>query len=230
MDAPMPRTPSAELSSDQLREIEKRIVEDANDERLEAAWEGVESLLAVQGGREDVALALLRIVDDRHLPREKSLEVLGKVYDAHHRNESILALVGGVLESARTRGRFNEGVAANRAAQDLAGERDEAIEWNLGICATGAGEAGVALQVWKRMEQRIEIGRFGLPDGSYARCKVRLAQRPLATSQGCPGFPSPGHAPQEPLSAVRLRRNTGRGAAGRPGQRGPAGRHRRVPA
>jgi hypothetical protein len=29
-------------------------------------------------------------------------------------------------------------------------------------------------------DQKIEIGRFDLPDGSYPQCKVRLAERPLA--------------------------------------------------
>ena len=30
------------------------------------------------------------------------------------------------------------------------------------------------------MEQRIEMGRFGLPEGGYPQCKVKLAERPLA--------------------------------------------------
>ncbi len=80
----------------------------------------------------------------------------------------------------KTRGRFAEGMAENRAAARLADEPEEAIEWNLGICATGAGEGEAALEVWKRMEQIIEMGRFGLPDGGYPQCKVKLAERPLA--------------------------------------------------
>lgn len=80
----------------------------------------------------------------------------------------------------KTRGRFEEGVAANQTAARLAGEEIECYEWNLGICATGAGNAEVALDVWKRMGQNIEIGRFGLPEGPYPQCKVKLAERPLA--------------------------------------------------
>lgn len=80
----------------------------------------------------------------------------------------------------KTRGRFREGMSANQAAAARRGGSDEATDWNLGICATGAGEAAVALEVWKRLGNEIEIGRFGLPDGGYAGCKVRLAQRPLA--------------------------------------------------
>jgi Flp pilus assembly protein TadD len=80
----------------------------------------------------------------------------------------------------KTRGRFEEGVAANQTAASLADEINEGCEWNLGICATGARNAAVALDVWKRRGQKLEIGRFGLPDGLYPSCKVRLAERPLA--------------------------------------------------
>ncbi|MBP2446103.1 tetratricopeptide repeat protein [Rhizobium leguminosarum] len=80
----------------------------------------------------------------------------------------------------KTRGRFAEGVAAGRAAASLQRETVDSTEWNLGICATGARDPETALDVWKRMEQKIELGRFGLPEGGYPACKVRLAQRPLA--------------------------------------------------
>ena len=30
------------------------------------------------------------------------------------------------------------------------------------------------------MGQKIELGRFGLPEGRYSPCKVKLAERPLA--------------------------------------------------
>jgi hypothetical protein len=80
----------------------------------------------------------------------------------------------------KTRGRFAEGVASNQMAASLVDEAVESYEWNLGICATGAGNAAVALDVWKRMGQAIEIGRFGLPEGRYPQCKVKLAERPLA--------------------------------------------------
>jgi len=80
----------------------------------------------------------------------------------------------------KTRGRFAEGVAANRAAASLSQEVVDSFEWNLGICATGAGDAETALDVWKRMGQKIGPGRFSLPEGGYPACKVRLAERPLA--------------------------------------------------
>jgi tetratricopeptide (TPR) repeat protein len=80
----------------------------------------------------------------------------------------------------KTRGRFREGLEANQRAASLAKEPSEATQWNLGICATGAREGATALEVWKRMEHKIEMGRFGLPEGGYPSCKVRLAERPLA--------------------------------------------------
>ncbi|NNH59156.1 prenyltransferase [Rhizobium laguerreae] len=80
----------------------------------------------------------------------------------------------------KTRGRFAEGAAAGRAAASLQQEVVDSSEWNLGICATGARDAETALDVWKRMGQKIELGRFGLPEGGYPACKVRLAERPLA--------------------------------------------------
>jgi len=80
----------------------------------------------------------------------------------------------------KTRGRFAEGVTSNRTAASLASEVFESYEWNLGICATGSGNAAVALDVWKRMGHAIEMGRFGLPEGRYPQCKVKLAERPLA--------------------------------------------------
>ena len=69
---------------------------------------------------------------------------------------------------------------SNQTAANLADERVDRYEWNLGICATGAANGAVALDVWKRMGQKIEMGRFGLPEGSYPQCKVKLAERPLA--------------------------------------------------
>ncbi len=69
---------------------------------------------------------------------------------------------------------------ANQKAASLVEEPVDAYEWNMGICATGAGEAEVALEVWQRMKQKIAMGRFNLPEGGYPQCKVRLAERPLA--------------------------------------------------
>jgi tetratricopeptide (TPR) repeat protein len=80
----------------------------------------------------------------------------------------------------KTRGKFDEGMKSNQTATSLAAEAVDPYEWNLGICATGSGSGAVALDVWKRMGSKIEMGRFGLPEGSYPQCKVKLAQRPLA--------------------------------------------------
>lgn len=80
----------------------------------------------------------------------------------------------------KTRGRFAASAAANRRAIDLSKEPTEAMLWNLGIAATGAGDGQTALGIWRDMGNKLEIGPDGLPEGSYPACKVRLAQRPLA--------------------------------------------------
>jgi hypothetical protein len=80
----------------------------------------------------------------------------------------------------KTRGRFAEGLVENQLAEKLAENPTQAMHWNAGICATGAGVADISLEIWKRLGNKIEMGRFGLPDGGYAQCKVRLAERPLA--------------------------------------------------
>ena len=65
----------------------------------------------------------------------------------------------------KTRGLFREGMLANQVAAGLVDEPVDSYEWNLGICATGAGEGSVALDVWQRMEQKIEMGRFAFGQG-----------------------------------------------------------------
>ena len=89
----------------------------------------------------------------------------------------------------KTRGRFAEGAMANQTAASLSQEVIDSYEWNLGICATGAGDGATALDVWKRMGQKIELGRFGLPEGGYPACKVKLAERPLAERATDPDDP-----------------------------------------
>ena len=81
----------------------------------------------------------------------------------------------------KTRGRFSEGAAANRRAIELhPSGGSEAALWNLGICATGAGDGETALRIWRDMGNKLELGPEGLPEGSYPACKVLVAQRPLA--------------------------------------------------
>ncbi len=80
----------------------------------------------------------------------------------------------------KNRGRFAEGVAANTRATELGGGDEESVIWNLGICATGAGEGAVALEQWKRVGLELQLGEDGLPSGGFAQVQVQLAQRPLA--------------------------------------------------
>jgi tetratricopeptide (TPR) repeat protein len=89
----------------------------------------------------------------------------------------------------KTRGHFAEGVAANQKAIELADEPSDSYLWNLGICATGSGKGEIALNIWKEIGQKIEMGRFELPEGGYPSCKVRLAQRPLSQRNSDPDDP-----------------------------------------
>ncbi|MGJ4925658.1 tetratricopeptide repeat protein [Bradyrhizobium sp. HKCCYLS2038] len=91
----------------------------------------------------------------------------------------------------KTRGRFVDGMIANQIAVSLVEEPDQSYLWNLGICATGAGDATTARDAWRRLGLTIDIGRFGLPEGDFGQCKVKLAERPLAErTADCddPGF------------------------------------------
>lgn len=102
----------------------------------------------------------------------------------------------------KTRGRFVHGQRANQRAADLGGAHDQAVRWNLGICATGAGDGPTALRIWKQLGQKLELGRFDLPDGRYPVAKVRLAERPLAERGGPDRPDDPGY--QENVWVERL--------------------------
>lgn len=80
----------------------------------------------------------------------------------------------------KTRGLFEEGVTANQRGLELLEEPREAYLWNLGICATAANQGETALKIWKGIGNKIEMGAFGLPEGGYPSCKVKLAEFPLA--------------------------------------------------
>lgn len=81
----------------------------------------------------------------------------------------------------KNRGRFAEGVWANQRAAELGGASRDSVTWNLGICATGAGEGQLALKLWRdALKCRLELGTGGLPEGPFEQVQVRLAERPVA--------------------------------------------------
>ena len=91
----------------------------------------------------------------------------------------------------KTRGRFEEGMSANRRAAELAPQPVESIEWNLGICATGANDGQAAFDVWTRMGNKLTLDDGGLPEGGYHTVQVRLAQHPLAERTADHDAPGP---------------------------------------
>lgn len=81
----------------------------------------------------------------------------------------------------KCRGRFAEGMRANQRAAELGGADEESVIWNLGICATGAGEGELALKLWReKLGATLDLGPDGLPVGRFHEVQVRLAQRPIA--------------------------------------------------
>jgi hypothetical protein len=163
------------------RDIDDLNAPPPTDAVFQAAVEKLEGLAKAYEGRpeqepilEGLATAARMLARQRDAIAESSYRKLTEINpgkSAHHYNLGLFY---------KTRGRFAEGVTSNQLATSLRGEVVESYEWNLGICATGAGNAAIALDVWKRMGQVIELGRFGLPEGRYPQCKVKLAERPLA--------------------------------------------------
>lgn len=84
----------------------------------------------------------------------------------------------------KQRGRFAEGVAVNRRARAL-GDSSEAVLWNLGICATGAGDGEAALEAWRALGLQVELGEDGLPFmPRLGQVQVRLSTVGVAGWEG----------------------------------------------
>ncbi|MCA9675069.1 MAG: hypothetical protein KC464_08545, partial [Myxococcales bacterium] len=92
----------------------------------------------------------------------------------------------------KTRGRFTDGIAANQRASEVGGGDDPGVVWNLGICATAAGEGAVAQRTWRRLGLDLDLDEDGLPRGKFATVKVRLAQRPVAERDAARDAEGPG--------------------------------------
>lgn len=91
----------------------------------------------------------------------------------------------------KRRGLFAEGLAANQRAYEL-GDHSEAVLWNLGICATGAGEHWTALKAWRELGISAELGTDGrVTMKALGMVQVRLTSGPMAgagTSADDPQF------------------------------------------
>ena len=74
------------------------------------------------------------------------------------------------------RGRWNEGINANRRALELGLKDDPATLWNLGICATGAADPTTATDAWRKLGMGDQL----TAEGSYQQfghVQVRLGTR-----------------------------------------------------
>jgi hypothetical protein len=72
------------------------------------------------------------------------------------------------------RGRWREGVEANERALALGNDTD-AVRWNLTICATGAGDGALALQMARSFGAKVQLGADGLPTGLFDPVQVRVS-------------------------------------------------------
>ncbi|HET9445663.1 MAG TPA: hypothetical protein VFO35_05360, partial [Steroidobacteraceae bacterium] len=88
------------LSQDAIEQARKHFMEEVEADRDENAWEALQPLLRAQAHQEDVALTLVELVDSGYLPRDRSLEVLEGVHQAHRANELLLGMLGNALERA----------------------------------------------------------------------------------------------------------------------------------
>lgn len=79
----------------------------------------------------------------------------------------------------KTRGRYREGLEVNLRALGLAPD-EPPIVWNAAICATACGDAETALRLNHQVGVKAELGRHGLPDGTFPSMQVQLVERPLA--------------------------------------------------
>jgi hypothetical protein len=74
--------------------------------------------------------------------------------------------------AAKEARRFRDGQRAGEAALTVGGASEPSVLWNLGICATGAGDGAAALEAWRRLGFDLTLGRRGLPEGSFPPVEV----------------------------------------------------------
>ncbi len=106
---------------------------------------GQEDEAKILDGLSSAARLVARQRDEIAERSYKRLVEIDPTYSAYHYNLGLFY---------KTRGRFKEGMLANQMAARLVSKPVESYEWNLGICATGAGDGAIALDVWKRMSHR----------------------------------------------------------------------------
>lgn len=79
----------------------------------------------------------------------------------------------------KTRGRFGESVEDNRQAITL-GIQTDGAKWNMGIAATASGQGTLALETFRGLGLKLELSPEGRAEGTFPRCKLRVAERPIA--------------------------------------------------
>jgi tetratricopeptide (TPR) repeat protein len=73
-------------------------------------------------------------------------------------------------------GRFAEGIKANQRSLDIR-PGDEGALWNLGICATGAGDHHVAMEAWTKLHIDVELVDGEVRYTGRGIVQVRITER-----------------------------------------------------
>jgi hypothetical protein len=183
-----------------LDAVEKLIGDDAGSARDEPRDQDPRYLEAARILR--AALSRLTEVELKHallggaLWRELGA-VLARMWpafgdEAVHAHEQALATMPnypgflyGFALTHKYAGRFTAGVELNRRALRCVGGRDESTLWNLGICATGAGDQDAALEAWTGLGIEVKRGEHEVVfAGIGGNAQVRLSERGPSTAPG----------------------------------------------
>jgi hypothetical protein len=85
-------------------------------------------------------------------------------------------------------GRFKEGVEANQRSLRLRRGDEDAL-WNLGICATGAGDQDAAMEAWKGLHIDVELIDGEVRYTGRGMVQVRVTERGAMVSPSDDGDP-----------------------------------------
>jgi tetratricopeptide (TPR) repeat protein len=88
----------------------------------------------------------------------------------------------------KNRARFREGLEVYRRVHAEVGD-EQAVLWNLAICATCEGEGEAARSAWARLGLQTELGDDGLPRMAAGPAKVRLSTAKIGSTHPSDDLP-----------------------------------------
>jgi hypothetical protein len=145
---------AAQIAVDLLRGIEAMALRASREERIDY-FSNLAMAMRMTGSQDDQA----------------ALDAMNRAIDLDPRSAELCYKIG-LLH--KWRGRWAEGVEANRRALTL-GSDTEAVRWNLAICATGLGDLDTVMDMSKHLGLSVSRGDDGLPFGRFAPVQVRIS-------------------------------------------------------